>query len=181
MTMATVNSEQSVENMEYVRRLLKQKQPGFSAALESAVDLVGRELESPTCCATSALPSLDPPTNSWTGGNDVSKSRLRSTRGCLAAHLSCCQPTLAAYSGHEPADDQPAVIAWLFMVNAVFGTSATKCKRQRPAAELIVPDRARVADRFQARWLIAMMTAPRFGSVFYCDQEPAPTRWTAPQ
>jgi hypothetical protein len=60
--MATVNSEQSPENMEYVRRLLKQTQPGFSAALESAVDLVGRELESPTCCATSALPSLDPPT-----------------------------------------------------------------------------------------------------------------------
>jgi hypothetical protein len=28
--MATVNSEQSAENMEYVRRLLKQKQPGFS-------------------------------------------------------------------------------------------------------------------------------------------------------
>jgi len=58
------------------------------------------------------------------------------------------------------------VITWLFMVNAAFGTLATKCKRQRPAAELIVPDRAQVADRFQARWLIAMMTAPRFGSVF---------------
>ena len=28
--MATVNSEQSAENMEYVRRLLKQKQPRFS-------------------------------------------------------------------------------------------------------------------------------------------------------
>jgi hypothetical protein len=41
MTMATVNSEQSAENTEYVRRLLEQKQPGFSAALESTVDLVG--------------------------------------------------------------------------------------------------------------------------------------------
>ena len=87
MTMATVNSEQSAENMEYVRRLLKQKQPGFSAALESTMDLMGRELESLTCCATSALPSLDPPTNSWTGGNDVSKSRLRSA-GALSAKLS---------------------------------------------------------------------------------------------
>jgi hypothetical protein len=58
--MATVNSEQSAENMEYVRRLLKQKQPGFSAALDLAAHLVGRELESPTCCATSALVSLDP-------------------------------------------------------------------------------------------------------------------------
>jgi hypothetical protein len=45
MMMATVNTEQSAENMEYVRRLLKQKQPGFSAALEWAADLVGRELE----------------------------------------------------------------------------------------------------------------------------------------
>jgi hypothetical protein len=53
--MATVNTEQSAENMEYVRRLLKQKQPGFSAVLESAAHLVGRELESPKCCATSAL------------------------------------------------------------------------------------------------------------------------------
>jgi WhiB family redox-sensing transcriptional regulator len=47
MTMATVNSEQSAENMEYVRRLLKQKHPGVFAALESVADLVGRELESP--------------------------------------------------------------------------------------------------------------------------------------
>ena len=38
---------QSTENMEYVRRLLKQKQPGFAAALELAVDLVERELGSP--------------------------------------------------------------------------------------------------------------------------------------
>jgi len=58
------------------------------------------------------------------------------------------------------------VIAWLVMVNAAFGTSATKCKRQRPAAELIVSDRARVADRLQARCLIAMIIALRFGSVF---------------
>jgi hypothetical protein len=39
--MATVNTEQSAENMEYVHRLLKQKQPGFSAALELAANLVG--------------------------------------------------------------------------------------------------------------------------------------------
>jgi hypothetical protein len=32
---------------------------------------------------------------------------------------------LPAYSGRGPVDDQPAVIAWLFMVNAVSGTSAT--------------------------------------------------------
>jgi hypothetical protein len=47
LTMAMVVTLQSTENMEYVRRLLKQKQPGFAAALELAVDLVERDLGSP--------------------------------------------------------------------------------------------------------------------------------------
>jgi hypothetical protein len=46
MTMKTVSTEQSTQNMEYVRRLLRQKQPGFSAALELAVILAERELTS---------------------------------------------------------------------------------------------------------------------------------------
>ena len=37
---------QAMENMEYVRRLLRQKQPGFSVALELAVILVERQLRS---------------------------------------------------------------------------------------------------------------------------------------
>jgi hypothetical protein len=45
--MAMVVTQQSTENMEYVRKLLKQKQPGFAAALESVVDLVERDLKSP--------------------------------------------------------------------------------------------------------------------------------------
>jgi crotonobetainyl-CoA:carnitine CoA-transferase CaiB-like acyl-CoA transferase len=44
MTMETVSTEQGTENMEYVRRLLRQKQPGFSTALELAVAGVEREL-----------------------------------------------------------------------------------------------------------------------------------------
>jgi crotonobetainyl-CoA:carnitine CoA-transferase CaiB-like acyl-CoA transferase len=46
MTMELVSTEQSMANMEYVRRLLRQKQPGFSAALELAVIGVERELAS---------------------------------------------------------------------------------------------------------------------------------------
>ena len=46
MTMKTVSTEQSTQNMEYVRRLLRQKQPGSSAALELAVILAERELTS---------------------------------------------------------------------------------------------------------------------------------------
>ncbi len=43
--MAAVTAEQSSENAEYVRRLLRKKQPEFSAALELAAELVGREPE----------------------------------------------------------------------------------------------------------------------------------------
>jgi hypothetical protein len=75
MAMAAVNTEESAENMEYVRRLLKETQPRVSASLELATDLVGRELKSPKCCAASTLLRLDPPANSWTGGNDVPMSR----------------------------------------------------------------------------------------------------------
>jgi hypothetical protein len=45
----------------------------------------------------------------------------------------------------------------------------------------MVSDRARVADRFQACWLIAMMTAALFGSVFTAAKNRAPTRWAALQ
>ena len=44
--MAKVISQQSMENREYVGRLLGERQPEFSAALELAADLVGRELRS---------------------------------------------------------------------------------------------------------------------------------------
>ena len=59
MTRAMVVIQQSTENMEYVRKLLKQKQPGFAAALELAVDLVERDLRSgkmPRDISTSAHP-----------------------------------------------------------------------------------------------------------------------------
>ena len=46
MTMAIVMTEQSAQNMEYVRRLLKQKQPRFAAALELTVHLVEGEARS---------------------------------------------------------------------------------------------------------------------------------------
>ena len=41
--MAKGVSRQSMENREYVRRLLREKQPEFSAALELAMNLVRRE------------------------------------------------------------------------------------------------------------------------------------------
>ena len=41
--METVVTKRSTENMAYVRRLLRQKQPGFAAALERAVVLAEQE------------------------------------------------------------------------------------------------------------------------------------------
>jgi len=45
--MEMIITQQRTENMEYVRRLLRQKQPGFAVALELAVILVEQQLRSP--------------------------------------------------------------------------------------------------------------------------------------
>ena len=45
MAMRTV--EQAMENMEYVRRLLRQKQPGFAVSLELAAAQLERKLREP--------------------------------------------------------------------------------------------------------------------------------------
>ena len=41
------SAKQAMENMEYVRRLLEQKQPGFAASLEFAVSLAETSMEKP--------------------------------------------------------------------------------------------------------------------------------------
>jgi hypothetical protein len=50
------SAKQEMENMEYVRRLLGQKQPGFAASLECAVSLAETSMGKPMddeliCCA----------------------------------------------------------------------------------------------------------------------------------
>jgi hypothetical protein len=47
IAMARVVNQQSAENMAYVRRLLWEKQPGFSAALELALAVAELELWPP--------------------------------------------------------------------------------------------------------------------------------------
>ena len=41
------SAKQAMANMEYVRRLLEQKQPGFAASLEFAVSLAETSMEKP--------------------------------------------------------------------------------------------------------------------------------------
>jgi hypothetical protein len=45
--MAMKSVKQAVENMEYVRRLLRHKQPGFAASLELAAAQLERKLREP--------------------------------------------------------------------------------------------------------------------------------------
>jgi hypothetical protein len=52
---ATNIAEQGVKNREYVRRMLRQKQPAFAEALELAVELVGRAQNAAPCPRFSAL------------------------------------------------------------------------------------------------------------------------------
>jgi hypothetical protein len=52
-----VITKRSTQNMEYVRGLLRHKQPGFAATLELAADLVGRELRSSEIARGPALVS----------------------------------------------------------------------------------------------------------------------------
>jgi hypothetical protein len=47
-TMAMNTAKQAMENMEYVRRLLEEKQPGFSASVELAVSFIHRQIEEET-------------------------------------------------------------------------------------------------------------------------------------
>jgi hypothetical protein len=57
--MTSVTTRQSAENMAYVRRLLQQRQPGFSAALELALMLAELELWPPKMPCETAWPRLD--------------------------------------------------------------------------------------------------------------------------
>jgi hypothetical protein len=59
MTMTRVITRQSTENMEYVRRLLNQKQPRFSAALELALMLAELGSCSPQMPLEPSVPKAD--------------------------------------------------------------------------------------------------------------------------
>ncbi len=50
-------AKQAMANMEYVRRLLEQKQPGFAASLELAARLVERKLRKPAVASRNVLDS----------------------------------------------------------------------------------------------------------------------------
>ena len=56
LAMAMNTAVRAIENMEYVRRLLRRKQPGFAASLELAASQLGRELREPVMAAQNGAP-----------------------------------------------------------------------------------------------------------------------------
>jgi WhiB family transcriptional regulator, redox-sensing transcriptional regulator len=70
MTMTRVITQQSTENMEYVRMVLQEKQPGFSAALELALELLELEPRPPQMSAGTQPVSVPDVRigNGWHGG-----------------------------------------------------------------------------------------------------------------
>jgi hypothetical protein len=53
-------AKQAMENMEYVRRLLEEKQAGFSASVELAVSFIHRQIEWPEETMELTLPPGHP-------------------------------------------------------------------------------------------------------------------------
>jgi len=49
-------TKQAMENMEYVRRLLEEKQAGFAASVELAVSFIDRQIEQPEETTEMTLP-----------------------------------------------------------------------------------------------------------------------------
>lgn len=98
MVMKTV--EQAMENMEYVRRLLRQKQPGFAASLELAASQLERSATSGLSDAAGAHPcSPSSPVHMRTqriiaglllSAQEVAQGRLTARCGCDRGSVTPC-------------------------------------------------------------------------------------------
>jgi hypothetical protein len=79
--------KQAIENMEYVRRLLEQKQPGFAACLEFAASLVetSHGATSPSAPPDLARLRLRPP-------SCVVRQRGSAARSCPRNRLADLEP-----------------------------------------------------------------------------------------
>jgi hypothetical protein len=58
-------AKQAMENMEYVRRLLEEKQAGFAASVELAVSFIHRQIERPEETMEMTLPPAMLPGTRW--------------------------------------------------------------------------------------------------------------------
>jgi hypothetical protein len=84
------SDKQAMENMEYVRRLLEEKQPGFSASVELAVSFIHRQIEEET------MELMLPP-----GRHEIiEKDPVHDWRAARLTRLGIPWPVAEAAAGH---------------------------------------------------------------------------------
>jgi hypothetical protein len=86
-------AKQAMENMEYVRRVLEEKQPGFAASLEMAVSFIRRQIEWPEETMEMTLP---PGRHGTIGKPDP----VHEWRAARLARLGLPGPVAEAVAGH---------------------------------------------------------------------------------
>ena len=100
-------AKQAMKNMEYVRRLLEEKQAGFSASVELAVSFIRRQIEWPEETMELTLP---PAGRETIGKDPVHERRVaRLALGHpLAGGRSCRRPRRLAPVGGPDAEGLPS-------------------------------------------------------------------------
>jgi hypothetical protein len=85
-------AKQAMENMEYVRRLLEEKQPGFSASVELAVSFIHRQIEWSEETMELTLPLA--------GHETIEKDPVHEWRVARLVRLGIPWPVAEAVAGH---------------------------------------------------------------------------------
>ena len=94
-------ARQATENMEYVRRLLKEKQPGFAASVELAVSVIRRQIERPE-------ENDGTDTAAWTPRDHREARPVHEWRVALLARLGIPWPRRRGAPGHPADANHPA-------------------------------------------------------------------------
>src|SRR5260370_36246822 len=102
-------AKQAMENMEYVRRLLEEKQAGFSASVELAVSFIHRQIEWPEETMELTLPPGRYESIQARPGARVARGPAGVPGHPLAGGRSCRRPCRLAPDGGAGAAGLPSV------------------------------------------------------------------------
>ena len=102
-------AKQAMENMEYVRRLLEEKQAGFAASVELAVSFIHRQIERPEETMELTLPpgrretiEKQDPVHEWRVARLVSLGIPRPVAEAAAGHVDWHQMAALVQRGCPP-------------------------------------------------------------------------------
>jgi hypothetical protein len=96
-------AKQAMGNMEYVRRLLEEKQTGFSASVELAVSFIHRQIEWPEETMELTLPPVRHETTE-------KQDPVHEWRVARLAHLGIPWPVAEAAAGHVDWHEMAALV-----------------------------------------------------------------------